>query len=119
MSKVADVFKEAEAFLGSGIDLSRLDQIYDLQRLLGAVVAYKVLLGIAVNGADAKERRMAAAKLLDSTSEPPEQIVERLRSSIFQNMSLQELEAIIQTGITDPAKAVQAVRKVDSQPNQD
>lgn len=93
-----------------GLDLSRIDRIYDLQRLLGPVIAYKILLEISINSGDAKERRMAASKLLDSASEDPEKIADRLRASIFHDLSLEELQAIVQTGITDPEEALERLK---------
>lgn len=93
------------------LDLSKLDRIYDLQRLLGPIIAYKILLEISINSADAKERRMAASKLLDAANEDPEKIADRLRASVFESLSLQELEAIVQTGITDPEEALNRLRE--------
>ena len=95
----------AQSFLGKGLSFERLDQVFDLQRLLGPVIAYKILLEIAINAADVKERRLAASQLLQSTSEDPETIADRLRASLFYQLSLKDLEAIVQSGITDPEEA--------------
>jgi hypothetical protein len=101
---------QAESYVGSGITFDRLDQIFDLQRLFGPVIAYKILLEIAINAEDVKERRQAASKLLDATSEEPEKIASRLRESIFSSLSLAELEAMVQTGVTDPELAVEKLK---------
>ena len=101
--------EQAESFIGSGIQFDRLDQVFDLQRLMGPVIAYKILLEVAINSADAKERRMAASKLLDAAAEDPEKIANRLRASVFHDLSLEQLQAVVQTGITDPEEAVKAL----------
>lgn len=105
--------KAAQAVIGEGFSFERLDQVYDLQRLMGSVIAYKILLEIAINSIEVKERRLAAAKLLDATNEDPERIAERLRASVFRDLSLDELEAIVQTGVTDPEEAVQKLEAAD------
>ena len=95
---------------GDSLDLSRLDQIFDLQRLMGPVIAYKRLLEIIINTSDEKEARMAAAKILDHSGEEPERIADRLRASIFSELSIEELQAVIQTGVTDPERAIKLVK---------
>lgn len=102
----------AQAFVGQELDFSRLDQIYDLQRLLGPVLAYKILLEIAINAEDAKERRLAASQLLQAADEDPEKVAERLRASVFHDLSLEDLQAIVQSGITDPRVAVARLREI-------
>lgn len=114
MSKVSDSIEQAQGFLGDDIEFTRLDQIFELQRLIGPVVAYKILLGIAINSADDKERRLAASKILDAAGEEPEVVAARLRASIFKDMTIQELEAIVNTGITDPEEAVTKLMEVRS-----
>lgn len=103
----------AEHFVGSGMKFDRLDQIFDLQRLMGPVIAYKILLEIAINSGDAKEKRLAASKLLDAVNEDPDKIAERLRASIFHDIELDQLEAVVQTGITDPEEAIRRLREKD------
>lgn len=100
----------ADIIGGDHLDFSRLDQIFDLQRLLGPVIAYKALLEIVINSSDSKECRMAAAKILDHSGEDPEKIAERLRASIFSELSIEELQAVVQTGITDPKAAIKLVK---------
>ena len=115
MASSADkTITEAEAFLGQGLKFDRLDQIFDLQRLMGPVIAYKILLELAINAADPKERRLAASQLLQSAKEDPERLAERLRASIFHNLSLEQLQAIVQTGITDPAEATRRIQEAHS-----
>lgn len=109
MSTPDKSIEQAEAIIGSGVSFDRLDQIFELQRLMGPVIAMKILLEVAINSADPKERRMAAAKILDAADEPPEQIALRLRASLFKDLSMEQLGAVIQTGITDPEKAVEAI----------
>ena len=43
--------------------------------------------------------------------EDPERIADRLRASIFHDLSLEDLEKIIQSGITDPAKAAEKLKE--------
>lgn len=100
----------AQAILGEDLEFSRLDQVSDLQRLMGPVIAYKILLELSINASDPKEQRLAAAKILDSSKEDPEKISQRLRKSIFSDLTLDQLQAVVQTGITDPDKAVQRIR---------
>ena len=108
-NKASDTIEEAASFLGDDLQFDRLDQIYDLQRLIGPVIAYKILLSLAINSSDPKEQRLAASQLLDTGGEPAEMIANRLRKSIFSELSLVQLEAVIQTGITDPQKAIEAL----------
>ncbi len=113
--KTDKTIEAAEAFIssdGDGLQFDRIDQIFDLQRLMGPVIAYKVLLDIIINSADVKERRMAASRLLDSAGEDPEKIAGRLRASIFHDLTLEQLQAVVQTGITDPEKAVAKLKAV-------
>lgn len=114
MASRNDAVEAAEAFIGSGIQFDRLDQINDLQRLFAPVIAFKVLLELMINAADPKERRLAASQILQSTSEDPEKIALRLRASIFKDLSLEDLQAVVQTGITDPIEAVKAVKKAQA-----
>ena len=102
----------AQDFVGRDLDFSRLDQTYDFQRLLGPVLAYKILLEIAVNATDAKTRLGAANSLLQYAKEPPERVAERLRASVFVDLSLEELEAIVQTGITNPEQAKRRLEEI-------
>lgn len=108
---MSNFIDQAQAVLGEDLQLDRLDQIYDLQRLIGPVIAYKILLEISINSVDAKERRMAASKLLDAVTEDPERIADRLRASVFSDLSLEQLQAIVQTGITDPAEALKRLQQ--------
>ena len=55
---------------------------------------------------------MAASKLLDHAGEDPERIAARLRSSIFHDLTLDQLQAMVQTGITDPEEAKKALASV-------
>lgn len=112
MARAAKTIDAAQEFVGKDLQFDRLDQVYDLQRLVGPVIAYKVLLEIAINSEDAKERRLAASQLVSAADEDPERIAERLRASIFHDLSLEDLEAVVQTGITDPAEAVAKLREV-------
>jgi len=115
MAKLDKVIDQAQTIVGSGLSFERLDQIFDLQRLLGPVIAYKRLLEITMNSIDVKEQRLAASKLLDAAGEEPEKIAERLRASIFHDLTLDQLELIVQTGITDPEEALKEVKRVSSE----
>lgn len=112
MNTSNQTIEQAQAFIGDDLKLDRLDQIFDLQRLLGPVIAYKVALGVAVNSKDPKVQLSAARTLLDATGEDPSTIAERLRASLFKDLTLQQLEAVVQTGITDPEEAVKKLRLV-------
>lgn len=113
MSKASDTIELAQSFLGDDIEFTELHQVYELQSLLAPVIAYKILLEIAINAEDAKERRLAAAKLLDASTEAPERIANRLRESMFKDLTLEQLQAIIQTGQTNPAKALEMFKNVN------
>lgn len=112
MAKTKDTIDAAQQFVGKDLEFDRLDQVFDLQRLIGPVIAYKVLLEITINSSDVKEKRLAASQLLQSTGEEPQRIAERLRASIFRELTLDDLQAIVQTGITDPEKAVDKLEDV-------
>lgn len=100
---------------GDDLDLSKLDRVYDLQRLLGPILAYKVLLEISVNSADSRERRQAATTILNASNENPEKIADRLRASVFQDLTLDQLNAIVQTGITDPEVAMARLKEASDE----
>lgn len=113
MSTSADkTIQAAQEFVGEGLDFSRLDQIFDLQRLLGPVLAYKVLLDLAVNAATAGDKLKAANSLLTHAKEDPEKLAERLRASVFHDLSLEDLQAMISSGITDPARAAAKLKEI-------
>lgn len=113
MAAPADkTIQAAQDFVGQDVDFSRLDQIFDLQRLLGPVLAYKVLLEIAVNASDAGQRLKAASQLLTHAKEDPEKVAERLRASVFMDLSMEDLQNIIQSGITDPERAAAKMKEV-------
>jgi len=86
--------------------VERLDYVYDIMRLVGAVLGLKAILETVVGASDPK-LRLAAAKELIKLDEEPSVIVERLRSLPVANLSVQELEAIVETGQLDPEKALQ------------
>lgn len=109
MTKVDKTIEAAQGFLGEDLQLTQLHQVFDLQGLMGPVIAMKVLLHIAINSEDPREQLKAASKILDACGEDPERIADRLRASVFKDLSLSELEAVIQTGITDPRKALEAL----------
>jgi hypothetical protein len=112
MASADRTISAAQDFIDDDFQYDRLDQIFDLQRLMGPVIAYKVLLDLTINAADPKERRLAASQLLSSATNDPEKLAERLRASLFVNLSLEQLQAVIQTGITDPEKAVKKLKEV-------
>lgn len=112
MSSAEQTIKAAQSILGEDLELDRLDQIFDLQRLIGPVIAYKVLLNIVINSVDPKEQRLAASQLLSSADEDPERIAERLRASEFRDLSLEDLENIVQSGVTDPEKAADKIKEI-------
>ena len=111
MASADKTIEAAQQFIGADLDFSRLDQIFDLQRLIGPVIAYKILLELAINAEDAKERRLAASQLLTNAKEDPEKVAERLRASIFHTLSLEDLQNIVQSGITDPEAAVRKMKE--------
>jgi hypothetical protein len=85
-----------EKLLQSGIDASKLDQAYDALKLMGLVLGHITLLEVA-NDREADEgARVSAARALTSIKEPPEAIAERIRTSSFKDLSVDELKAMLE-----------------------
>ncbi len=72
-----------------------LAETYDFLRLLGAVAGLIALLDVATNSSDPKAQASAARALI-TLKEKPEHIVERLRSSQFNNLNTQDLHTIVE-----------------------
>lgn len=90
-------------------DLKRLDHTHEMLRLLGAVLGRKALLELVVES-ESEQIRVSAAKELVKLGEDPDRIVERLRSMPFQDMSMSELEALVENGELDTDIAIQALQ---------
>lgn len=102
-----DSIETAEALMEAGFSLDGLDAIHDAQRLIGPIIGMKILLETAVEGTDLEERRKAATQLIKSVDEEPEDIADRIRQSAFKDLSIDELRAVVSTGILDPEKALE------------
>lgn len=100
------------SLMTEGFQPKRLDEMYDLLKLLGVVLGYIALLEEAVDGLDPKSR-VSAARALVSLKEDPESIAERLRRSPFADLNVEQLQAIVhkvKSGETDLAKITQEVK---------
>lgn len=81
--------------LESGIDPSRIDQVYDMLKLMGLVLGHSTLLAVATNPAAEAKDRVAAAKSLIHIKDSPEDIAERLQKSKLADLSVDELKTIV------------------------
>lgn len=102
-----DSIETAEALMEAGFSLEGLDATHDMQRLMGPIIGMKVLLEVAVDSPSAEERRKAASQLVRAVDEEPEEIADRIRQSAFKDLSIDELRAVVSTGILDPEKALE------------
>lgn len=83
--------------LSSGtFELDRLDKVYDTLRLLGVVLGHLALLKLATDPTADSRARVSAARALLLTRESPESIAERLRRSQLANLTVAELETMVQ-----------------------
>lgn len=82
--------------LGDKFSPDRLDQAHDLLKLLGIVLGQMALLEIVTDrGADEKAR-VSAARALMSVKEDPETIAERLRRSVFADLTTENLHEMFE-----------------------
>jgi hypothetical protein len=112
MTDRSAAIEELSSLVKEGFKPQSLDQLYDWFKLLGVVFGYITLLDAAVNGSD--KERVPAARTLVNLKEDPESIAERLKRSPFANLSIHQLEAIIQrmkSGETDMDKIIEEVKK--------
>lgn len=77
-----------------GLRPENLEQKHSLLKLLGIVLSQLTLLEILTNPESAPKDKIQASRLLLSTDESPEVIAERLRSSPFADLSLEELHQL-------------------------
>lgn len=80
----------------SGFKPENLGQMYDTLRLLGVVMGHVALLDVIGDDLVDPRARVAAARALVSLKERPEDIVARLRASVFEGLSVKQLESIVQ-----------------------
>ncbi len=98
--------------LADGFQPKRLDEMYDLLKLVGVVLGQIALLEEAVDGADPKAR-VSAARVLVSLKEDPAAIAERLKRSPLADLNIEQLQRIVQgvkSGETDVGKLIQEVK---------
>jgi len=110
-SKLAAVDQLA-SLMTDGFEPKKLDEMYDLLKLLGVVLGYIALLEEAVDGADPKAR-VSAARVLVNLREDPESIAERLRRSPFADLSVEQLQKVVgklKLGETDIGTLIQQVK---------
>lgn len=82
--------------LSAGIAPKKLDEIHDLLRLLGVVLGQVALLDVATDPNARAQARVAAARALTDLHESPEKIAERLRRSPFADLTVAQLEGIVE-----------------------
>src|SRR5512142_1080048 len=81
--------------LQSGVDTSRIDQVYDLLKLMGLVLGHSALLAVATDPEAEAKDRVAAAKSLINIKENPDEIAARLQKSKLADLSVDELKGIV------------------------
>jgi hypothetical protein len=80
-----------------GYQPKKLDELYDMLKLLGVVLGQIALLEVVSNPVSNDEKaKVAAARALISLKEDPESIAERLRRSPFAELTIEELHGIVQ-----------------------
>jgi len=84
------------AMLDDNISPERLDILHDQLKLLGVVMGQRALLVALLDPTATVKDRVAAAKtLITMQDESSGALVERLRGSLFANLSAETLETII------------------------
>jgi hypothetical protein len=102
---------ELTSLLQDGFQPKKLDELYDMMKLLGVVLGYQALLEAATSGTE--KERVPAARALINLKEDPEAIAERLRRSPFADLTVVQLSAIVEkmkSGETDIQKLVEEVK---------
>lgn len=89
--KVPDALTEV---MQIGTFAKGLDITYDELRLMGSLIGLVTLLQVATYSQDEKARTSAAKSLID-LKEDPADIVERLKSAPFGNLSIKSLEYVV------------------------
>jgi hypothetical protein len=81
--------------LESGIAPEKLDQVYDLLKLMGLVLGHSTLLAVATDVTAEAAARVSAARALINIKEDPQVIGERIRRSTFADLSVDKLKSIV------------------------
>lgn len=92
----ADAVETLDDLIHSQFSPERLDQAYDVLKLLGAVLGRYALLKVVTDPRADDKNKVSAARALVSLKERPDEIALRLRASQFADLSIDELQAIVQ-----------------------
>lgn len=90
-----DAFAVLDRLLGNNFTPTHIGEVHEQLKLLGLVLGRFVLLEVAANSADDKAR-VTAARALATLKESPSDIAERLRRSPFANLTVHELQDIVE-----------------------
>lgn len=82
--------------MNSSYTPTSLDQLHNLLGLLGAVLGQITLLEVATDPLATPAARVAAARQLVQSGEDPQSLAARLRASPFVDLSVSDLERIVQ-----------------------
>ncbi len=81
--------------LSSGIELNSIEKTYDMLKLMGLVLGHAALLEIATSPTAESAARVSAARALVNVKDDPESLAERLHSSPFRDLSIEQLKGIV------------------------
>ena len=84
-----------EALINAGFRPDRLDQLNDTFKLMGVVMGNLALLKVVTNPRADEKSVVSAARALIAVKEDPETIADRLRASSLSDLSVPQLQAII------------------------
>lgn len=95
-----------------GLSLTRMDLLHDQLRLVGAVMGLRALLEVVTFGTN-EPSKVAAARILTQLDEDPEVIAERLKSAPWADLTMPELEHMVDRlcgGETDITKLIEEAK---------
>ncbi len=114
VDKLLNAPDQLAEMVDQGLSLSRMDFLYDQLKLVGAVMGLRALVEVVTFGEN-ETARVAAARILTTLDEDPEQISERLKSAPFADLSMDQLEHVIDRltgGDTDLTKLISEAKLI-------
>lgn len=113
----AEAITQLSSLLEGGFNPKTIDETHDTLRLLGMVLAQTALLEMVTDKKSDPKARVSAARALLMTKESPEAIAERLRRSLFRDLTVEQLESMImqvKEGKTDIHSALSHLRETNN-----
>lgn len=104
-----------------GLSLKRMDFLYDQLRLVGAVLSLRALVEVLISGEN-ENAKVTAARLLMDLKESPQDVVDRLKSAPFAELSMNQLEHVMDRfggGEMDLMKLIDEAKQIMPEENTD